>query len=367
MKITKQYVHDYFEKLFFNRSLIRTDGSLVKEILNDHLSYIPNKKLYKFRECKDDNFDVLESKSIWMASADTFNDLFDCTINIDLPRNIKKIEQWFRDNYADIIIYLYKLKYGQDIELPDFDKVYLQSVIQEFFSPSGRIIISKIDAYIRTSYTKEEQLLYKEAMKNIESNYNSIYKIVKNAIDTINNSRDQVRSKMLIYSLSEEYDNRSLWENYSDIYKGFCIEYDFTSVTEQEFESYKNLIYLLPISYYTRKPIFDIVPIFDFTIHKSQLQESQEAFNKKMIIEINKQLLMKSKDYEYEREWRISIENSNNNIQPFPFISKIITGKDISEDNYNKLKNISNKLDVKLFKQVVDKNRPDFIYIEDER
>ena len=150
-KITKQYIHEHFEKLFFNKENIKTDESFVKEILHDHLSFVPNKKLYKFRTCNDENFSTLEAGTIWMSKPDEFHDIFDCTINVDLKRNGNKIINWFKNNNVEIALhFLNEASKQQDIPF-DIDVEYVKEIANNCISPSGKMIKSKTEAYISHS------------------------------------------------------------------------------------------------------------------------------------------------------------------------------------------------------------------------
>lgn len=167
---------------------------------------------------------------------------------------------------------------------------------------------------------------------------------------------------MLIYCLTEEYDNPSLWENYSDNYQGFCIEYSFENYQNAPFDVYKNLIYLMPMSYCKEKPYFDMAPILDKGMRQSVFKEEGLEDDPDMIAQLNMQMIYKDIHYEYEKEWRFSIKNENNNKQCFPFVSAIYAGKDISDDNLKTLFDISNKLSVPLFRQEINKSKNGYTY-----
>jgi preprotein translocase subunit SecB len=50
--------------------------------------------------------------------------------------------------------------------------------------------------------------------------------------------------------------------------------------------------------------------------------------------ELNMQLYYKSKDYEYEHEWRFAIKNERNNKQRFPFAHAILRGRTLIKQTY---------------------------------
>lgn len=75
------------------------------------------------------------------------------------------------------------------------------------------------------------------------------------------------------------------------------------------------------------------------------------------------QLYYKSKDYEYEHEWRYAIKNEGNNKQRFPFVHAIITGKDINQANLSKLYLIADKLSIPIYQQKINNSKNGFEYV----
>lgn len=70
---------------------IKTDKEITEKVISARLQFIPRKKLYKFRPCEERHFQLLDENCIWMPPADSFVDLFDSTINIDLLKNSNSI------------------------------------------------------------------------------------------------------------------------------------------------------------------------------------------------------------------------------------------------------------------------------------
>ena len=74
-------------------------------------------------------------------------------------------------------------------------------------------------------------------------------------------------------------------------------------------------------------------------------------------------LLCKGKDYEFEHEWRFSINNKSNNRQYFPYVNAIYAGKDIKPGNLKRLRSIAKKLGVPVYQQTLNKFNNGFDYI----
>lgn len=84
-----------------------------------------------------------------------------------------------------------------------------------------------------------------------------------------------------------------MWENYSDNYTGFCIEYDFSK--KCDYDSRKNLIFLLPILYRKKLMQFDMFPLFEIAVKKHLYGDevNQDEEKTQSEINLNLQLLQK--------------------------------------------------------------------------
>ena len=183
---------------------------------------------------------------------------------------------------------------------------------------------------------------------NIE---NSIDNIASVLLSSFQNLSNLTRTNSLIYCTTEQYKNNSLWENYADNYKGFCIEYSFDKCFEKPFDDYKNLLYLVPVTYKNRIPPFDIISFLDSCVQRNLLHCLDFKNNPELQANLNMQLYYKKDEYAYEKEWRFAIKNNNNNMQPFPFVSAIYVGKNIAPTNLERLKVIAKKLNVPICQQ----------------
>ena len=54
------------------------------------------KKLYKYRECNEQNIDALKKKQIWFSSPNYWNDKADVTVAFDLIKDKNYIEKNFK-------------------------------------------------------------------------------------------------------------------------------------------------------------------------------------------------------------------------------------------------------------------------------
>lgn len=370
-KMTLKEREAHLKKLIEHGESIKTDKALVDDILRDHLCNIPHKKLYKFRTCSNQNFNVLNDECIWMPPASTFMDTFDCTINIDFEKNLPKIKAWIHESLPALCFSFIKDFYAaQGIEFP-FSLDDVLEYDKRCLTPSGKIKPQEEYDFLKQHASEEELKTFDEQIQSIRK-YRADFEekvsarmetLAKDFVEALNKTRSHLRDTMLVYCMTERLENNKLWETYSDNYTGFCIEYNFENFEEVGFDIYKNLIYLLPMIYRKRIPYFDIVSFIDVATRKSLLHEDGLEQNPDLLTALNMQMFYKDKVYESEYEWRFSIKNNNNNIQPFPFVSGIYAGKNIKPRNLQRLKNIAKRLEVPLYCQKANESNNGYVYI----
>lgn len=366
-KMKDDVKREIFRELCQHREELKTNEAFVQRIINERLSYMPKKKLYKFRTCSNNNFKTLEENCIWMAPASSFNDLFDNTINIDLVKNGPEIKSWVKDNFPVFCFDLSKsICESKGIFVPLSHDV-LKKYVNTCLDKNGRPILKKEREFIESLSTFENRAQIESVfslIKNLRDNYETEDQLVDSLLKVINSGRTFMRDATLVYCMTERYDNSILWETYANNYTGFCIEYYFGDFTEKEFDDYKNLSFVFPMSYRKKKPYFDIVPFMDNACRRLIYNEPDCERNLDLDVELNMQFHYKHKDYEIEQEWRFSIRNKTNNKQYFPFVNAIYAGKDIKPGNFRRLCSIARKLGVSVYKQMQNKSNNGFEYIK---
>ena len=350
----ESYIDEHYKFLIENEERIRTDEGMVRKILASHLSHVPQ-KLYKYRTCNRQNFKALKDGQIYMPSANDFKDPFDYTLNFDLSKQTYEIAKFFKDNLAQIVfVGMQDILKQKRIIAPKFTLKDVQFIIDNYFSKDGTCLEEKFEREILSNGNYADRVLYKKSKEFIsdfkKDNEAKIYEIAEDMAQKINEVSRRPRTQSLVYCMTEDNASGPMWENYADGYSGFCVEYDLSTWQEKPFDEIKNLIYLLPIIYLDEKPIFNMEPFFESAVKESVFGEKLDK-NISLQIDLNKQLLRKQKDYDYEREWRFAIKNEGNNLQPFSFVSAIYMGKDISETNKKHLKVTAKKLKIPLHQQ----------------
>lgn len=365
----ERYLDKYYKILFEKQDRLKTDEKLLRETLASHLSYVPN-KLYKYRSCNRNNFNTLKNGQIYMPCANDFKDPFDYTLNFDLSKQTEEIASFLKENLDQIVFKgLQKIIKRFGLRTPDFTIQDVQYARKNYYLEDGTFLEEKFPKEIVAKCNSTEKLLYKKAQELIstftENNGLKLHELAENMAQKINEMSRQPREQSLVYCMTEDNSCGPMWENYADGYKGFCIEYDFSTWQNKPFDEVKNLIYLFPVIYLKEKPVFNMVPFFEIATKQNFLGEKIDD-NISLQIDLNKQLLRKSSDYDYEKEWRFSIKNERNNFQPFSFVSAIYMGRDITENNIKHLKVIARKLKVPLYKQTLNYFCNEFKYVQVE-
>ena len=248
--------------------------------------------LYKYRSWKkEEDRKTLTQNEFYLASPRDFNDPFDCRIspNLSLLDSKEKIR-----TYIDNIV------------INNFDK------------------LSKNNLDIKAQMDEFENRLYniKESQKEL---------------DKIHFSEQDIFYGIL--SLSMTWKNILLWSHYADCHKGFCIGLDKNKLCQLP-----NFGMGGPVEYPKNK----LYPV----IHP--LDEKNNIEN------IFKETHKKSKEWSYEKEYRLvknfyphkpSIKDRLINI-PDSFISELLLGLRISEEDKKQIINIAKQKNIKVYQIV---------------
>lgn len=340
---------------------------VVQKMIVERLQCIPRKKLYKFRSCEERHFQLLAENRIWMPPANTFVDLFDSIINIDLYKNRKDFELWLSNQCPTLCFELLKaLCESKGLSMP-YSLTDLKEYFQTCFDKNGEPIRDKERDFFAAHTPPPELMFMDENIQQLNALRSGLVQKMEAAmpafVDAINEIRTHVRKSSLVYCMTERYDNCTLWENYGDNYRGFCVEYDFSHFRDTSFEIYKNLVYMFPITYGKVRPYFNIVPCINGIFRQHICKEDNWQNDPELNADLNMQLYYKSKDYEYEHEWRFYIKNTEDSIQKFPFVHAIYVGCNITFDNLRRIVAIAKKLHVPVYQQKLNNARNGFSYI----
>lgn len=350
---------------------LKSEKFILSEV-KERITYIPDKKLYKFRKITNKNLRSLENNEIWLPCASYFKDAFDASVNIDLEKDAPVVEDLLLDAVYEkwqsmLNEYLsssnmpllpskenlvqFGNKYNSDDLYMDAEKIFEFMTLHCGF-PNDSLAINQLKAALDL-YSKDLE----EFKKSFEEKLNELNRNLETA-------RDVLRTSKAVYCMSETVDNPKQWEEYADMYQGFAIEYCFDDIDDKTILQNDILLSLFPVVYIESRPRFELSLLADHI--KKQLPTSldhEDAFN--LETKVLMHMFYKDKRYDSECEWRIfcCCENQQGVLLKFPFVSAIYVGKDIKPRNLTRLKNIAKTLGVPIYKQTMNRFKNGYNYV----
>ena len=119
----------------------------------------------------------------------------------------------------------------------------------------------------------------------------------------------------------------------------------------------------LPVTYTNYIPTFNVELFIDEYI-KGRLSFLDNSISPELINLFFKHSFRKNIDFSIEKEWRIIWKGKSNSLFHFPYISRIILGKNISLENEQRLLHIATSLNIDVYKQSVTKDTFDYDYVK---
>ena len=366
------------------------------------------RKLYKFRACTDINFDNLENENIFLTQASSFSDELDVSLLFDGIEKTpdKKIIKLYKKECLSYYTDNFYLRYD-DLDELDITPIEVKKLLEKNydnnfkFSPKkiSRIILkqskflARKDVFALDFKSKAEKRkryeellnMYIEVRTGMAIKLDDIFSKYGQGEQLANRCKEHYASKLksikegtrkdtYVHSLCSDFKNLSMWEKYADFHKGFCVEYtldmekavDAFMKNKGGIEMIESLYNLFPVSYLNYNKKQKVLSSYKFlsTLYDYSSKRILGYGRTSKILSLYKhQELIKRKDFDFEKEWRIILFNINNQVIHFPLTSSIIIGRDISDENLDKLISISKKLNVPAYKQTIDKNNNSYDYI----
>lgn len=274
--------------------------------------FIPE-RVYRYRKINEFLFDELRNSYVWLTNPNKYNDPFDSAHYIDFAKISKNVMK----GNLDGILKLCNLK---DL-LSEDEKNNVDN--------SEDAMASLFDIIWKKNGEKDENLPPKSEVKKVIEEI-----ISKQHEELLEKSSVYNQEQLLTCSFSERYDSTLMWSHYADEHKGVCIEYS----TEWE-NVPKNPLKLLLY------PMIYQEELLDLTYIQEEFVKSKDLNNMTALL----CAIHKSKEWEYEREWRIvHLMGANNHGQQFymPKPSRVILGVRIGQQEKERIINECEKLDI---------------------
>lgn len=318
---------------------VKNDTDLINS-KNDRIPY----SLIKFYAPTYDNIQDIENQRIWLASPSSFNDPFDCNIGYNISEFTKY--KLFKQTYQD--------------------KSYLNLPSRDCFTIADLSIMRKtytFDSDVKglcygSNKKPFDDVLY-EILKGKTQKFTDSFKrqlqCQNEDVDAvIKNARTQT-VRIACFSELESYDgsekNMLMWSHYASSHSGFCVEYDisplkkdmsysipynerFLDVERFTNERLSSIIKagLLPVTYTNKRTLIPKTIIEQSILNYKNNVPYNNKFKEKILLSF----LSKSTVWNYEKEWRLIVDNKiceyYDNKIPFPYIKAIYVGLNATKE-----------------------------------
>lgn len=261
-------------------------------------------KLYKYKSIKngfENSLSSLKENYLWLANVDSLNDPMDSIIYYDQEKQIEILQEYYENNEETVIVgLLEKLPVPGLVDaLKLLPKEQIKYMISLFKHNDNEVIKNAIIAQGGTEYHSD--VLFMQLSK-INDIFESKETELTDALLPILDFNRTYRDKLKIFSLSERFDVSSMWGLYADNNRGFCIEYDFSKVTDKDI--LKNL---RQVKYIDERTALSYKDLFI-----GSLLSQDPKTNMTELLE--EQILTKDASWSAEREWRIVMTNVPNKL-----------------------------------------------------
>lgn len=348
MKMSNDYLADLHR---FLNTKEENEFDAYKQKALYHLKFMPYKKLYRYRKCNENELSTIQSNSIWLSDPQDFPDMFDSIIPID------KQSQYLSYSY----LLIRKIGYLSLVET--LDKSDTTITEKEWYDAIEDVL---------DKYTPKElnlrclEIASENELAELEILSGTVNETLTIKIEMLDEFFDIIslspRESLSIASFTTDCDNRKMWEIYANNYTGFCVEYKF-SMNQEDLQYYNDILHLLPMSYYANRPKFEFEQILENIVEADLNIADLTCHGKSFLQQYYQSILSKNADYRVEKEWRFIGSKDYRGKYKFPYISKVILGKDISGSDESMLRAIAKDLNVLVQKQKISIYDDNLVYV----
>lgn len=335
--------------------------SFLRAWAEEILTIVPT-RLYKYRACNENNLNMLRDRTAWFSCPSTWNDPIDVTVFYDLEKDSQLLQEQLDEivtKWAFTFINQYIKSFCEQKKFVTAEEV--KSVYYGAFEGEQYINPERIVAYLTPVVgdkpARQIAVKTQEAFAMVDTP--KFREQVLGGLEKMMHFND-IRNTMLMYSLSETYENNHQWAMYADGGKGFCIGYHIKPQTAQEWSLIPNL---LPIYYGPKQPLMItrvLNEALEYTVRPETLQDliNQEA--ESLYISLH----TKTPQWIGEEEWRFSVPKiqTESNVVLFNFIESIYMGENIESVWKDKLLEIARKQGLSVYQRNLDSTKSKWIY-----
>ncbi len=343
-----------FAKLLYGTIINSTSEDQVaygklNQICNWIQENIPS-TLYRFRSYNENSVNALKEDEVWGSSILQFNDPYECVPFYDMELINNNIHRTL--NPQEVLIKLQDVKAGKVPE--QLRKICSPDMLEQ--------MIQSIPDGLAEDIVREKLVDFEEKLKGfVSKDFNKI--IEKFYIDI-----QSAEAQRQIACFSEKNDSTLMWGHYADSHKGFCLEYNFQEVLKKcscdcnDIRGCNNFMLNFSIA-----PVIYNDIRFDATTYLSTVlqdhlckvaQIPMKLYHEDTLI-ISKCLLTKSKDWEYEKEWRLFSRVYNEQYKPYRMLTQLrpkalFMGVKMDKEKELELYSICKEKNIKCYKMLQD-------------
>ena len=222
-------------------------------------------RIFKFRKVNEYSLDNIRNSTVWLCSADQYNDPYECAATLDLSL---------------LLIETAKRRFWDMVAV------------------SGLTDVLDQDTLVQAEKSDDPmQVVARELLKGHKPSLNNgaidqvITALSEAAVavstENIRRQNASLQRGMKICSFSERNDSIVMWGHYADSHRGFCVEY----ATSHMNDLYKNALF--PVTYSNK--------LFDATKYVLSSMGKGDFNNLYGLIAASR----KASDWSYEKEWRL--------------------------------------------------------------
>lgn len=289
------------------------------------LSQIMPESLYRYRTCSDTNINAFENDKVYAVTSDMFNDPYDTLLKYD-KNIVKKI---FNSIFTKDVVIRMKEELVQNLDFPEPIKQYFK---QDSIKKTIENFLSLKDEDIDSFITKRKNTL-------------------EYSIDLLFPFYAKINKRYFTIScFTETISSVIMWSHYANNHKGFALEYNMKPILSNRIPN----ISIYPVIYDNKR--FDGT---EYTMWEF-LKFAGVNFPNQDLISHIKCALYKSKQWEYEKEWRLIDTTTRNNIMLDNTTSILLKpiaiyyGKNISLEDRTRLHHIASEKGIDEYDMYID-------------
>lgn len=237
-----------FAKVMFATNATQED---IKNALKLKEQNIPP-YLYKYRGIGKFSIKNFRNDELWFNAASKMNDPYDSSLTVDIDYLVQRV----------------------------YEKEGLEEFLQEQIDDLKKHNLSSVDL---KNFEKE----IRNAAAMGQATVNKTFK------EELSKLSPTLQQLTYISCFSEKNDSILMWSHYTNNHEGFCLEYDFMDPANRSVQP--NIIEALSPIIYDHKILDMSDHLFDFYVENAKLDKRL----------VSNAAVRKSKEWEYEQEWRV--------------------------------------------------------------